>query len=74
MAVAKDKVQKMNLVTNTRQFFVEVAQEMKKIVWPSREVLIQSTATVLVITLVLTVYMGLADIILRSLYNAFNAL
>lgn len=74
MAVAKDKVQKMSVVTNTRQFFTEVGQEMKKIVWPSREVLTQATVTVIVITLVITVYMGVADIILRTLYNAFNAL
>lgn len=74
MAVAKDKALKMNVVSNTRQFFTEVAQEMKKIVWPSREVLIQSTITVSIITVALTVYMGLADIILRFIYDRFNAL
>ena len=74
MAVAQDKIKKMNVVTNTRQFFTEVGQEMKKIVWPSREVLIQSTVTVCLITIALTVYMGILDVILRKLYDTFNAL
>jgi preprotein translocase subunit SecE len=53
---------------------VEVRAEIKKIVWPTREVLIQSTVTVVVITLVLTVYMGVMDLVLRKLYDAFEKL
>ena len=69
MATVKDKTK---FVGNMKDFFVAVSEEMKKIVWPSREVLIQSTVTVTIIVLVLTVYMGVFDFIMRKIFDLLH--
>ena len=71
---AKSPEERANIVTGMKTFFVEVRAEIKKIVWPTREVLIQATLTVVIITLALTVYMGVMDLTHRKLYDAFEKL
>ena len=66
--------EKTNVVAGLRTFFVEVGAEMKKIVWPTREVLIQSTVAVTAMVLALTIYMGIMDLVLRKLYNLFDTI
>lgn len=71
---AKSPEDRVSAIAGIKNFFVEVRAEIKKIVWPTREALIQATLTVVVITLVLTVYMGVMDLVLKKLYGAFEKL
>ncbi len=43
------------------QFLKEFKVEMKKVTWPSRKDTIASTSVVLVITIIVSLYLGLAD-------------
>lgn len=59
---SKEKETKNYLVL-AKSFLEEVAAEAKKIVWPSRESLIQSSLTVLGAMVILTMFMAIADFI-----------
>ena len=50
--------------TGARQFLREVRLELKKVDWPSRAELINSTAVVIVVTVVLAFFLGGVDIVL----------
>jgi len=47
-----------------RDYFREVAYELRKVVWPSRKEALGSTAVVLVIVGLSSIYLGLIDFIL----------
>ncbi len=46
------------------KYFKESYQELKKVVWPSREAVVSSTKVVLVSTVIVAVFLGLVDFIL----------
>jgi preprotein translocase subunit SecE len=46
------------------QFFKEVRVELGKVTWPNRDELIGSTIIVVVLSLILSVYIGLLDFVL----------
>lgn len=52
-----------NYLLLARTFLEEVWEEARKVVWPSRENLIQSSLTVLGAMVILTVFMAVADFI-----------
>ncbi len=58
-----------NVLAKIRDFFGSVFLESKKIVWPSREQLIQSTMVVLVVLLVLATFMAIADLSLTAFFE-----
>ena len=49
------------------QFLREVKVELKKVVWPSRKQTIGSTVVVLILTIIISVFLGMVDIGLSSL-------
>ena len=49
------------------QFLREVKVELKKVVWPSRKQTIGSTVVVLILTVIISVFLGIIDIGLSSL-------
>jgi preprotein translocase subunit SecE len=51
------------------QFFKEVRVELGKVTWPSRQELIGSTIIVVVLSLIMSVYIGLLDFLLSSLFG-----
>lgn len=55
-----------NPFRKTRFFFMEMVQELKKAVWPTKTELRDSTIVVIVATLLLGAYVALADV---SVYN-----
>jgi len=55
------------VANKTFDFFSETKQELKKVVWPTREELIGSTVAVIVTTLILAAFIGTVDIILSQL-------
>jgi preprotein translocase subunit SecE len=56
----------MGIVTRIREFGQEVLAEFRKVTWPSRQELINSTTIVIVVTLVLAFFLGGVDIALSK--------
>ena len=50
-----------------RLFFEDVKTEFKRVQWPTREATIRSTSVVLSVSLVIAVYLGIADQILANI-------
>ena len=56
----------MGVVTRIREFVQEVLAEFRKVTWPSREELINSTTIVIAVTVVLAFFLGGVDIALSK--------
>jgi preprotein translocase subunit SecE len=56
----------MGVVTRIREFVLEVLAEFRKVTWPSRDELINSTSIVIVVTVVLAFFLGVVDISLTK--------
>lgn len=52
----------MNLLRRARAFVGEVVAEFRKVSWPNRRELTNSTAIVLVLTVVVAFFLGAVDI------------
>jgi len=50
-----------------KNFFKEVKQEIKKVVFPSRDEVIGSTKVVLALVVIVAVFLGLIDLLLSKL-------
>ncbi|MFH1304977.1 MAG: preprotein translocase subunit SecE [Candidatus Omnitrophota bacterium] len=50
-------------------FIGQVRGEMRKVSWPSRPELLNSTIIVLVTTLMLAVFIGLCDVVISRIVN-----
>jgi len=50
-----------------KNFFKEVQQEIKKVVFPSRDEVIGSTKVVLALVVIIAVFLGLIDLLLSKL-------
>ena len=48
-------------------FLKEVGDELKKVVWPTRDEIIRLTAVVIIVSLIVGVYLGGIDLILTKL-------
>lgn len=53
-------------INSLTTFLKEVRSELKKVVWPDRPTAIRLTATVLVVSTFLAIYLGLLDFILTE--------
>ena len=52
----------MGVVTRIQEFVREVLAEFRKVTWPSRAELVNSTSVVIVVTVVLAFFLGGVDI------------
>jgi preprotein translocase subunit SecE len=57
------------MIKKARQFIEDVQVEMKKVVWPEREQLINSTVVVIVVSALFTLFIFFADTIISKLIN-----
>jgi preprotein translocase subunit SecE len=57
----------MGFVNRVREFVQEVLVEFRKVTWPSRQELLNSTAVVIVVTVVLAFFLGGVDIALARI-------
>ena len=55
------------MVTRVKEFGQDVLVEFRKVTWPNRQELINSTTVVIVVTLVLAFFLGGVDIALTKL-------
>lgn len=59
--------QKDTIVTKGLQFFREAKAELNKVTWPSRNQTMASTAVVIVLVLILSLFLGVVDAALTKL-------
>jgi preprotein translocase subunit SecE len=52
------------MIEKLKRFFSETRVEMRKVTWPTREELRESTKIVIVATFIVTIFIGLVDQIL----------
>jgi len=57
----------MQFVTRVKEFVREVLAEFRKVTWPSRQQLVNSTAVVIVVTVVVAFFLGGVDIVLARI-------
>ena len=51
-------------------FFTDVAKEMDKVTWPSREELMESTKIVILVTLIIAVFTYFVDLAVQEILKA----
>lgn len=54
-------------------FLKEVREELKKVVWPTRDEIIRLTAIVIIVSLIVGLFLGGADLLLTKMMEAFLA-
>lgn len=54
----------MEFLKRAREFFAEVLAEFRRVNWPSRQELINSTVVVVAVTVVIAFFLGGVDIVL----------
>lgn len=59
--------QQKNILDKSMQFLREVKIELKKVTWPSRKQTIGSTAVVLILVMIISLFLGMIDFGLSSL-------
>jgi preprotein translocase subunit SecE len=57
----------MGVIAKIREFTHEVLVEFRKVTWPTRQELANSTAVVVVVTVVLALFLGGVDIALARI-------
>ena len=57
----------MELLRRTQEFIREVVAEFRKVTWPSRQELINSTVVVITVTVVVALFLGGVDIVLARI-------
>ena len=57
----------MNFLARVQEFVKDVMIEFRKVTWPSRQELVNSTVVVIVVTVVLAFFLGGVDIALARI-------
>lgn len=58
------------MIGNIKNFVGEVSAEMKKVSWPTKEQLKESTNVVIIVTLVITIVVFLMDTVVSKIMKA----
>jgi preprotein translocase subunit SecE len=65
--VLKTAPQEQNFIQKSIQFLREVKIELKKVTWPTRKQTTGSTAVVIVLVMIISIFLGIVDFGLSSL-------
>ena len=57
----------MDFLRRTQEFIREVVAEFRKVAWPSRQELINSTVVVIAVTVVVALFLGAVDVVLARI-------
>ena len=57
----------MDFLRRVQEFVREVVAEFRKVAWPSRQELINSTVVVITVTVVVAVFLGAVDVALARI-------
>lgn len=58
------------MLEKIRKFFQEVSIELKKVSWPTRQQTVSATMVVIVLTFIISFFLGIVDIILARLVGS----
>ncbi len=56
------------------KYFNDTYQEMHKVAWPSKDELVGSTIVVIVMSLIVSLFIGAVDLVLNKLVNTLISL
>ena len=59
----------MSWIQTSRDFLAEVKAEMKKVTFPSRDEVISTTIVVLIASVIMAVYLWVADLVILRAYQ-----
>jgi len=71
---AKDGKEKMKLTDRIKKFFRDYKSEIKKIVWPTKDDVFQSTGVVLIAIIFVAVVVGVLDLVFGLGVNALSGI
>ena len=54
-----------------KQFLREVRTELGKVTWPTRKEILAATAVVVVFVIIISIYLGLVDLIISRVIRTF---
>jgi preprotein translocase subunit SecE len=57
----------MDFLRRAQEFVREVVAEFRKVAWPSRQELINSTVVVIAVTVVVALFLGAVDVVLARI-------
>jgi preprotein translocase subunit SecE len=57
----------MDFLRRAQEFVREVVAEFRKVAWPSRQELINSTVVVITVTVVVSLFLGAVDVVLARI-------
>ena len=57
----------MDFLRRAQEFVREVMAEFRKVAWPSRQELINSTVVVITVTVVVALFLGAVDVVLARI-------
>lgn len=57
------------MIKKAKQFIEDVRVEMKKVIWPERDQLLNSTVVVIVVSIIFTLFIFFADTIIAKIIN-----
>lgn len=61
----------MGKITEAKDYLVEAKEELDKVVWAPKEMVIKSTWVVVGFTIIISLFLGLVDFALSKLVNTF---
>ncbi len=59
----------MNWISKAREFYKEVKAEWKKVTFPSRDEVISTTIVVLIASVIMAIYLWVADLLILRAYQ-----
>ena len=65
--VEEERISPTGWVQSTRQYFLDVRSELRKVTWPQRQEAVGGTIGVLIIVGVITLVLGVVDLTLAKL-------
>ena len=65
--MAKDKAENINKIAALKSFFEDSKEELKKVVWPEKKVVVNATWVVIGITVVVAAVLGIIDLLYTNL-------
>lgn len=57
----------MGFFRRIKTFFVDIVSEFKRVTWPTREDTLRSTGVVVVLTITISIFLGMVDLGLSEL-------
>ena len=66
--IRKDKKRAL-MIEKVTKYFNDTVQELRKVAWPSKDELIGSTIVVVVMSLLVSIFVGVVDQVLNKLVN-----